>query len=559
MKHPHSIPRRLHAVLLAAVSLFTLPATIEADNSFTVNDVSYRVVDSTSVMLSYYGSLDHAPNPYETALRDFTVPSNVINEGKVYRVVGIADEAFEASDNRDHAYYLRSIVIPASVKSIGSSAFKGCPNLVEVDLGNGVVRIGDHAFAQCTQLPAIGLPSQLTTLGPGAFVGCKKLTKIEVDSHNSHFASLDGVLYSANRDTLLAYPEGKYTPSLSIDQGVKVIGKLAFWGNDTLRHVEIPASVTSIDSSAFEMCKRLISITGAFNPVTIGGHAFFACHNLKTVNINNNVENIGISAFSRCQSLMQIAVDKANKRFRAIDGVLFTADTATVLAYPLGRCLTRTDENYLGTPMYDFNFNYKLPEGTKVIPPYTFMMEEFVDSTGTPVYCRVFNASIELPASIEHISDMAFYINENFPQGLMTNNAWFNIKSHATTPCYISREALASYSEIEYGVRGEQYTVNYFWGSLEVPQGCVETYRNADNWSMFKDITELDTIPKPNPDPDPPVGDLNGDGVTNVTDVAVLQNMILGTISLDAAGDVNGDKTIDTSDVTYLISVILKK
>ncbi len=72
---------------------------------------------------------------------------------------------------------------------------------------------------------------------------------------------------------------------------------------------------------------------------------------------------------------------------------------------------------------------------------------------------------------------------------------------------------------------------------------------------MFKDISELDPVP----DPEPLVGDLNGDGVTNVTDVVVLQNMILGTTSLDAAGDVNGDKTIDTSDVTYLIAAILNK
>lgn len=555
MKHPQSTSQRLLAVLATAMLLLALPATIEAGNSFTVNDVSYKIIDSTSVMLSYYGGLDHAPKPAETALRDFTMPSNVINEGKVYRVVGIADKAFEASDNRHHAYYLRSIVIPASVRSIGASAFEGCPHLVKVELGKGVVRIGDRAFAQCTQLPAIGLPSQVAELGLAAFVGCKRLAKIEADSHNSHFASLDGVLYTASRDTLLVYPEGKCTPSLSIGQDVKAIGKFAFYGIDTLRRVEIPASVTRIDSSAFEMCKRLISITGAFNPVTIGGHAFFACHNLKTVNINSNVENIGTSAFARCQSLMQIDVDKANAHFRTIDGALFTADTATVLAYPLGRCLTRADENYIGAPLYDFSFNYKLPEGTKVIPPYTFMCEQFADSTGQPVYCRIFNATIELPASIEHIGDMAFYINEDFPQGLMTNNAWFNIKTHATTPCYISREALASYYEIEYGVRGEQNLVYYFWGSLEVPRGCVETYRNATNWSMFKDITELDPIP----DPEPLVGDLNGDGVTNVTDVVILQNMILGTTSLDAAGDVNGDKTIDTSDVTYLISVILKK
>ena len=557
MKPLHYISQRLRAVLLAVAALATMPAAVRAGDSFTVNGAIYTVVDSASVILtSYYGSYDHEITPAETALIDFTVPSNVINEGKVYRVTGIGDNAFKPRDHKSYAYYLRSIVIPASVRSIGTSAFEGSPHLVSVELGKGVERIGNRAFAQCIQLPAISLPSQVAKLGLAALSGCKRLTKIEADSRNSHFASIDGVLYSANRDTLLVYPVGKCTPSLSIGQGVKAIGKFAFYGIDTLRRVEIPASVTCIDSSAFEMCKQLASITGAFNPVAIGGHAFFGCYNLKSVAINSNVKEIGTSAFSRCQSLMQIDVDNANAHFRTIDGVLFTADTATVLAYPLGRCYSRADENYMGTPLYDFNFDYKLPNGTKVIPPYTFMIEQFADSTGQPVYCRIFNATIELPASIEHIGDMAFYINKDFPTGTFSSsNAWINIKTHATTPCHISSEALASYSKIEYGVRGEERLVYYFWGSLEVPRGCIETYRNATNWSMFKDISELDPVP----DPEPLVGDLNGDGVTNVTDVVVLQNMILGTTSLDAAGDVNGDKTIDTSDVTYLIAAILNK
>lgn len=98
MKPLHYISLRLRAVLLAAAALATMPAAVRASDSFTVNGAIYTVVDSASVILSSYGSYDHEITPAETALIDFTVPSNVINEGKVYRVTGIGDKTIDTSD-----------------------------------------------------------------------------------------------------------------------------------------------------------------------------------------------------------------------------------------------------------------------------------------------------------------------------------------------------------------------------------------------------------------------------------------------------------------------------
>ena len=53
------------------------------------------------------------------------------------------------------------------------------------------------------------------------------------------------------------------------------------------------------------------------------------------------------------------------------------------------------------------------------------------------------------------------------------------------------------------------------------------------------------------------VGDLNGDGQLNVTDVTVLINMILGTEPMSAKADINGDGKVDVSDITALINLIL--
>ena len=53
------------------------------------------------------------------------------------------------------------------------------------------------------------------------------------------------------------------------------------------------------------------------------------------------------------------------------------------------------------------------------------------------------------------------------------------------------------------------------------------------------------------------IGDLNGDGQLNVTDVTVLINMILGTEPMSAKADINGDGKVDVSDITALINLIL--
>jgi len=53
-------------------------------------------------------------------------------------------------------------------------------------------------------------------------------------------------------------------------------------------------------------------------------------------------------------------------------------------------------------------------------------------------------------------------------------------------------------------------------------------------------------------------GDVNGDGLVDVADVALLINVILGTRSGDGlATDVNGDSLVDVSDVAMLINIVL--
>ena len=73
-----------------------------------------------------------------------TIPS----EYDGHPVTSIADEAF--ADN----LYLRSVIIPESITNIGSSAFSGCINLKNAEIGKegSDIVIGVGAFEGCTAL-----------------------------------------------------------------------------------------------------------------------------------------------------------------------------------------------------------------------------------------------------------------------------------------------------------------------------------------------------------------------------------------------------------------------
>ena len=50
------------------------------------------------------------------------------------------------------------------------------------------------------------IPANVDNLRDGAFYGCKLLTEINVDAGNASYKSVDGVLYTIDVTTLVAYP-----------------------------------------------------------------------------------------------------------------------------------------------------------------------------------------------------------------------------------------------------------------------------------------------------------------------------------------------------------------
>ena len=68
------------------------------------------------------------------------------------------------------------MLIPSSVKNIGTNAFAGCTNLTEINLPDGLESIGYGAFAD-SGLDTIRVPKSVKSIGADAFLGIDTVDK----------------------------------------------------------------------------------------------------------------------------------------------------------------------------------------------------------------------------------------------------------------------------------------------------------------------------------------------------------------------------------------------
>ena len=149
--------------------------------------------------------------------------------------------------------------------------------------GKPVTSIGGEAFYGCSSLASITFPNSVTSIGYEAFDNCDKLNQINVDTANTVYSSVNGVLFSKDKTELIRYPEGKADTSYSIPDGVTNIGSGTFYNCSSLTSITILNSVTSIGDGAFEYCKSLTSVTIPNSVTSIDEYAFWACNSLKDV------------------------------------------------------------------------------------------------------------------------------------------------------------------------------------------------------------------------------------------------------------------------------------
>lgn len=149
----------------------------------------------------------------------------------------------------------------AVITTIGSKAFSNS-GLVSLTIPESVTSIEMEAFRECDVLESINVGKNVTNIHPQAFKFCSKLKNINVDKENGKYSSVDGVLLSKNKRTLMLFPPGKANDRFTLlPPSITTIGDYAFYSCENLKNVTIPNLVTTIGKRAFGLCTNLNTIT----------------------------------------------------------------------------------------------------------------------------------------------------------------------------------------------------------------------------------------------------------------------------------------------------------
>ena len=251
------------------------------------------------------------------------VAQNVEVDGIYYNI----DSVKAVVINGNHPYY-GDVTIPATI--------------THDDKVYPVNAIAPAAFRDCSALTSVSIPASITAIGEHAFAGCAALDSVDI-SDLGQWCGIDFESETANpcHHAHRLFVRGVEIVDLQIPDSVSEINSFAFSGCSSISSVSIPSTVTGIGVSLFSGCTSLSSITVADgNPVydsrdscnaiivtesgvliagcqstvipqgvtAVGGWAFYRCTGLTSIHIPNSVTIIGYEAFYCCESLMGVNI-----------------------------------------------------------------------------------------------------------------------------------------------------------------------------------------------------------------------------------------------------------
>ncbi|MBD5132377.1 MAG: leucine-rich repeat protein, partial [Clostridiales bacterium] len=237
---------------------------------------------------------------------------------------------------------ITSVEIPASITSIGNSAFNNCKSLGSVtfakkeDGTNDLHTIGNSTFGSDTALTEFTVTAKVASMGTGVFSSCTALTTVNFEDSN-----VDLVI----------------------------------------------AEATS--GGIFGGCTALVNITLPERLTRIPGYMFSRCSSLTTVNLGSKIKNgtgtqyaVGKEAFSGCTSLVSVTYTAGSTEGNVSFGQDVFKDCISLesLGLPKRTAALKDDP---ASFIYYYSSAYKITENYNVVSPLTSLREFNVEEGGT--------------------------------------------------------------------------------------------------------------------------------------------------------------------------------
>lgn len=342
----------------------------------------------------------------------------------------IPNSAFYFIQTMGGSNSLNRIVLPDTLKSIGSNAFYGCKYLSgSLIIPEGVTEIKRGAFNGCIGLNGIlSLPSTLKKLG----------NRGEDDMGDEGTDYYGGVFQNCRN----------LTGNLILPDNLELIRGYCFSGCSGLYgELRLPAKLKRMGNCAFSSCSGFTGSLSIPQGITaLPSEAFHNCGFNGTLTLHNGITNIANDAFANCHFKGELHLPKSLKVIS--ENAFCNNDFSGTLTLP--STLTHIGSNA-------FAYNWRLM-GILDIP-------QEVESIGENAFsnCKMLEGII-FPESMETIRQGAF-------------NECYGINSiicKGTMPAHIESGAFD-------GVAKDNFT-------LEVPESAISQYQAAPGWCDFKRI-----------------------------------------------------------------------
>ena len=234
----------------------------------------------------------------------------------------IDDREFETGLSQ--AEMLKTLVLPQGLKTVGG--FCACENLKGLVLPEGLEVIKSNAFRGCDNITSIRIPASVNELYGDSFAGCN-IEAYEVDEMNKCYTAIDGVIYTKDLKTLIAFPSAYPHKHFVVPPTTQIIGSgafmdskiesidlphglsaIEFWAFDgsSIRSIEIPDTVTEIGECTFQFCRELEYVKLSKGITQIPECVFISCRKLKELDIPSNVKSIEYSSLVWCGGLEKL-------------------------------------------------------------------------------------------------------------------------------------------------------------------------------------------------------------------------------------------------------------
>ena len=297
-----------------AIESITIPKSVESCGEYGMRGPFYNCTTLTEIV--FEEGTTNIPANICTCYNSISYLKKVVMPESV---TSIGSGAFQWCDN------LEIDKLPSNLISIGSGAFRGDLKIVSIDIPETVTTIGQLAFASCTSLKKIIIPNSVTTIGQLAFASCTSLEKVTMNDNNAN-----GFKVSIGES---AFSGSNKLKDVRLSENVSYIDQYAF-SNTAIESITIPKSVESCGEygmrGPFYNCTTLTEIVFEEGTTNIPAN-ICTCYNsisyLKKVVMPESVTSIGSGAFQWCDNL---EIDKLPSNLISIGSGAFRGDLKIV-------------------------------------------------------------------------------------------------------------------------------------------------------------------------------------------------------------------------------------